>query len=80
MSSHRVQCCHLSSGCFIPFVRRSENENILQQYVTTQAGRKKDRTSEYEKTESVLLEWFRQKWATYIYMHTTLKFIVEMED
>jgi hypothetical protein len=38
-------------------------KNILQHCVTSQSGRKKLKTSKYEKIESVLLEWFRQKLA-----------------
>jgi hypothetical protein len=44
----------------------ANKKNILQQCVSPQPGRKKLKISEYEKTESVLLEWFRQKQALYI--------------
>lgn len=46
---------------------------ILEQCVTTQPGRNKLKTSEYEKTESVLLEQFRQKWALYVYQFKARK-------
>jgi hypothetical protein len=39
----------------------ANKKNILHQYVTSHPGRKKLKTSKYEKIESVLLEWFRQK-------------------
>jgi hypothetical protein len=41
----------------------ANKKNILQQCVTYQPGRKKLKTSKYEKMESVLLERFRQKQA-----------------
>jgi transposase len=41
----------------------ANKKNILQQCVTSQPGRKKLKASKYEKTELVLLEWFRQKQA-----------------
>jgi hypothetical protein len=41
-------------------------KNILQRCVNTHPGRKRLKTSKYEKMESVLLEWFWQKLALYI--------------
>jgi hypothetical protein len=38
-----------------------DKKNILHRCEITQPGRKKLITSDYEKTESVLLEWFRHK-------------------
>jgi hypothetical protein len=40
------------------------NKNtILQQGESWEPSRKKFKTSKYEKTETLLLEWFCQKWA-----------------
>jgi hypothetical protein len=41
-------------------------EQELQQCVRTKPNRKKLQTSRYERTESVLLEWFKWKWTLYI--------------
>jgi hypothetical protein len=41
----------------------SSKKNIPQQCVTTHPGRKRLKISKYEKTDSVLLGWFRQKQA-----------------
>jgi hypothetical protein len=40
-----------------------DEKNIILQYEPTQPGRKKLQTSNYEKIESVLLEWIKQKQA-----------------
>jgi hypothetical protein len=39
----------------------TNRKTILQQYVTNEPSRKKLKIFKYEKIESVLLEWFRQK-------------------
>jgi hypothetical protein len=44
----------------------ANKKTITQQHVTTQPGRNKSKTSKHEKTESLLLEFFGQKQASYI--------------
>jgi hypothetical protein len=46
-----------------------QTKEELQQRATTQPIRRKLKTSKYEKTESVLLKQFRQKWA----LHTQIR-------
>jgi hypothetical protein len=41
----------------------ANKNNILQQGVSTEPSRKKFKTSNYEKINIILLEWFCQKWA-----------------
>jgi hypothetical protein len=48
-------------------------KNILHECITTHPGRNKLKTFEYNNTESVLLEWFRQKWH-YMHWNSNLRF------
>jgi hypothetical protein len=41
----------------------ANKNNILQQGGSREPNRKKFKTSKYEKIETILLEWFCQKWA-----------------
>jgi hypothetical protein len=51
----------------------ANKKNILRECVITHRGRKKLKTFEHKNTESVLLEWFRQK-RHYVHWNSDLRF------